>query len=157
MKLFSVLSLFLFACTTVMAQVQISEPETVYYDGYLWGIHSFELEITGENGSVTYTVRRKNLAENQWGKPISVPESILGERDDFQFSGSLSGFASSLASLSGINWGSVEAVGWPNAHTLYVRHRKITEPVNGQMESAYYWAVKDGSMPMVNQCLWIWL
>ena len=150
MKRFLVLLLCLLACTTTMAQGQVADSETVYYDGYLWGIHSFEVAITGAEDGTTfiYTVRRKDLEKNQWDEPTSVPESIVAGREEFLFSGSLSSFIASLASLSRVSWSNVEAVGWPNEHTLYVRHQEIRESVGERTEIAYYWGVKDGSIPM---------
>ena len=141
------LALFM-ASASVPATAQSFDADTLIYDGYLWGIHAFELTIVGAGESATYTLRRKDLAGNRWGEPLSASGATVGEGRDFRLRGSIARFPAALASLSRIDWSGVEAVGWPDAQSIYVRHRERTETVDGQAETAFYWGLQDGSLPM---------
>ena len=141
------LALFM-AGTRPPAAAQSFDAEPLIYDGYRWGIHAFELTIVGAGESVTYTLKRRDLAGNRWEEPLSVSDATISEREDFRLSGSIARFPAALASLSNIDWSGVRAVGWPDEHNVYVRHRRIVENIEGQAETAYHWALRDGSEPM---------
>jgi len=122
--------------------------ETVIYDGYRWGIHEFELTIAGEGGEASYTLRKKDLEKNQWEEAvISSPEEVVGDKR-FYLAGSIVNFPAGFASLSQIDWSAPQAIGWPDLSTTYVRHREITEEINGLIVKAHYWGAHDASKPM---------
>ncbi len=120
----------------------------IVFDGYRWGIHAFELTVTGIGETTTYSLRKKDLAKNQWGKAITVSATAIIGNKDFRLIGSIADFPASIASITDLNWTGQQAIGWPNADTIYVRHREMTKEVGGENKTATYWGMRDASLPM---------
>jgi len=122
--------------------------DTATYDGYRWGIHTYTLSLKGKGEMATYTITRKNLQENKWGKPVEASAADIKENDDFKLAGTIVDFPANLASLSCIDWTFNKALGWPDENSIYVRQREIKEEIDGKALTVTYWALKDASNPM---------
>jgi len=122
--------------------------DTVVYDGYRWGIHTFTLSVEGGGDGATYRLTRKDLQANRWGEPEEASAAAMAGNDDFRLAGAIANFPANLASLSSTEWTSNQAVGWPDENSVYVRRREINEQVDGKSVTATYWAVRDGTLPM---------
>lgn len=140
--------LALLVARVAASAAQAAEPSGVIFDGYRCGVHDCELSVEGAGPSATYQLKRKDLANNLWGQPIAASAAALRGREDFQLLGSIAGFPAALADLSAIDWSGLQAVGWPDADSIYVRHRELTEKVDGRPTTAFRWTLKDASQPM---------
>ena len=118
------------------------------YDGYRWGVHAFELTVSAGGKDSIFTVRKKDLASQTWGEAVSVSAAEIGSADAFRFVDSVASFPAQLSSLNTINWTGAKAVGWPDAETIYVRHKEMKASAYGVEQHASYWALQDATDPM---------
>ncbi len=118
------------------------------FDIYMVGVRVAELTITGDDGLRKYTIRKKDIASNQWRPAVTASERKAARDTAFALSGSIKGVVASMPSLRTIHWSSLRAVRWPNANTMYVRHGDLREDVNGRAVSAAYWVQRDATNPM---------
>src|SRR6185295_12686190 len=116
---------------------------TSTYDGYIAGVRLAELTITGSGAHRTFTMRKKNAQSNRWGASVTAAESAVGRDTAFALWEAIRNLPAHLADLARINWPSLQAVGWPDAATIYVRRREMTEPVGGRSVTATRWAARD--------------
>ncbi len=118
--------------------------QPLMFDIYDAGVAVAELTVGPEHLSI----RKKNVARNTWGPPTSRPTAEAAVAEAFELSGSIRRLPADLASLANIDWWSLEAVGWPDADTIYVRHRELVGNVNGRPRDGIYWAERDASQPL---------
>jgi putative CocE/NonD family hydrolase len=145
---FGLLFLVLISSSETGATNPASIASPLVYDTYIKGVHVAELVVTENGGSRTYSVKRRNFETNRWASPTTAKESQLEDNDDFQLWGSIRSFPSDLAEIERNDWSQHKAVAWPDENSIYVRHREMTESVDNQMKTAYYWALKDATLPM---------
>lgn len=118
------------------------------YDGYRWGVHAFELTVAGKGDGATLTVRTQDLASRTWSQAVSAPAAEVGGVPAFRFVDAVADFPAHLSSIQAIDWRGAQAVGWPDAETIYVRHKQMRASVAGVDVRASYWALRDGTDPM---------
>jgi hypothetical protein len=118
------------------------------FDVYIAGVRVAELTVTDDGGSRSFTIRKKDIASNQWRPAVTASESEVARDTAFALPGSIKGVVASIPSLRTIHWSSLRAVGWPDANTIYVRHTDQREDVNGRTVSATRWVQRDASNPM---------
>ena len=116
---------------------------TEMFDVYAAGIRFAELTVAGDGKSRSYTIRKKDVASNQWRPAVSAGESAAVRDTAFGISSSIKNVAALLSSLRIIHWSSQHAVGWPDANTIYVPHTTLRENVNGRTISATRWVAGD--------------
>ena len=75
-------------------------------------------------------------------------ESSLASDSAFALWGAIRSLPAQLGGLQKIHWPSLQAVGWPDANSIYVRQGELKETVNGHPASATRWVQRDGSRPM---------
>jgi putative CocE/NonD family hydrolase len=112
------------------------------------GIHRYEFSIDGAGEAATYSLRTRDIATTLWGETVTGTADDLNRREAFTLDGSISDFPAQFASLSAIDWTGLEAVGWPDAGSIYARSRELTESVGGRMVKAHYFGLQDGTLPM---------
>ncbi len=122
--------------------------EGVVFDGYITGVHWYELTVEGVGDEATYSLKTKDLAANQWAEAVSASANEIAGKDEFKLYGGISAFPAQLDSLRGRNWAESDAFGWPDSNSVYVRHRQMVEEVGGRETTAYYYGLKDGSVPL---------
>src|SRR3954470_9139845 len=99
------------------------------FDVYAVGIRIAELTIADAGGSRSYTIRKKDVASNQWRAAVTAGERDAARDTAFRLSTSINNAAAWMSSLRPIHWGSQHAVGWPDANTIYVPHTSLHENV----------------------------
>ena len=120
---------------------RVALPDT--FDVYAVGIRIAELTIVDDGGSRSYTIRKKDVASNQWRSAITASETDAARDTAFGISASIKNVAAWMSSLRAIHWSSQHAVGWPDANTIYVPHTVLRESVNGRIVSATHWVAGD--------------
>lgn len=119
------------------------------FDIYAAGVRIAELTVTERGGLRSYTVRRKDLASNQWRPPVTVGEPEAARDTAFlPVWGPLKHLVALMPSLKGIRWSSLRAVGMPDANTIYVRHNELHEIVDSRRVSAVRWVQRDATNPL---------
>jgi putative CocE/NonD family hydrolase len=116
---------------------------TETFDVYLVGIRVAELTVAGNGALRTYTIRKKDVASNQWRPAITAGESDAARDTAFGIPPSFKNVAALISSLRPIHWSSQHAVGWPDANTIYVPHTVLHEKVNGRTVAATRWVAGD--------------
>lgn len=113
------------------------------FDVYAAGVRFAELTVAGDGGSRSYTIRKKDVASNQWRSAVTAGESAAMRDTAFGISASIKNVAAWMSSLRTIHWSSQHAVGWPDANTIYVPHTAMRESVNGRTVAATRWVAGD--------------
>ena len=121
---------------------------TRVYDVYEKGIHRAELRIEGNGEKRTYTIRKKDVSSLKWADLVSSTEEGLLNKTNFTLWGSIKSLPAQIGQIEKVNWGLNRAVGWPDENNIYVRHRELTESVDGEHIRAYFWGHKNGVFPM---------
>ena len=120
--------------------------ETFTYDFYELGIRNAEITVDFDENSIT--IRKRDGKTNQWQAEASASLDRIDELPKFQLKGALGSFPSRMDEVRQIVWSSVRAVGWPDAESIYVKHREITEQVDDRQITAAYWALRDATLPV---------
>jgi putative CocE/NonD family hydrolase len=119
------------------------------FDIYVVGVRIAELIVTDHGGSRSYTIRKKDLASNQWRAPVTAGEREAARDTAFlPVWGPLKHLIALMPSLRDIRWSSLRAVGMPDANTIYVRHNELHENVNRRTVSAVRWIQRDATNPL---------
>jgi putative CocE/NonD family hydrolase len=121
---------------------------TTTYDVYVVGVRGGELTVQARAGVTNYALERKDFAANQWSEAVALPEDKVATDARFALWGAIRSLPAQMKELRRIHWLSLEAVGWPDPNTIYVRHRQLEKVVDGQTVSATYWARRDATQPM---------
>lgn len=116
---------------------------TEVFDVYFVGIRVAELTVADNGRSRSYSIRKKDVASNEWRAAVTASERAAARDTTFGVSPSISNVASWMSSLRGIHWTSQHAVGWPDANTIYVPYKTLRENVNGRAVSATRWVAGD--------------
>ena len=96
------------------------------FDIYTAGIRIAVLTVTERGGSRSYTIRRKDLASNQWRAPVTAGEREAARDTAFlPVWGPLKHLIPLMPSVRDIRWSSLRAVGMPDPNTIYVRHNEL--------------------------------
>jgi putative CocE/NonD family hydrolase len=120
---------------------RVAPPDS--FDLYVVGIRIAELTIADDGGSRSYTIRKKDVASNQWRSAVTAGEREAARDTAFALSSSIKNVAAWMSSLRTIHWSSQQAVGWPDANTVYVPHTNQREIVNGRTVFATRWVAGD--------------
>ena len=119
------------------------------FDIYAAGIRIAELTVTQRGGSRSYTIRRKDLASNQWRAPVTAGEREAARDTAFlPVWGPLTHLVALMPSLHDIRWSSLRAVGLPDGNTIYLRHNELHENVDSRRVSAVRWVQRDATNPL---------
>ncbi|MEP6731067.1 MAG: CocE/NonD family hydrolase [bacterium] len=124
-----------------------SDPFDVY-DVYIVGVRVAELTVNDHGASRTYTIRKKDMASNQWRPPVTASENKASRDTAFALPGSIKRLVASMHSLRTIRWSSHKTVSWPDAKTTYLQYADQRENVNDQSVSATRWIQRDATNPM---------
>src|SRR5581483_1221786 len=125
----------------------IAPPDS--FDLYVVGVRVAELTVTERSGSLSYTIRKRDAASNEWGRPVTADEREAARDTAFlPVWGPLTHLIAMMPSLRDIHWSALRAVGVPDAKTIYVRHGDVHETVNGRTVSAVRWTHRDATDPM---------
>jgi uncharacterized protein len=125
---------------------RVAPPDS--FDVYLMGVRIAELTIADDGGSRSYTIRKKDVAANEWRAGVTAAESRVARDTAFVLPGSIKSVVASMHSLRNIRWSSQRTVRWPNAKTTYLRHAELREEVNGRTVSAARWVQRNATDPM---------
>jgi putative CocE/NonD family hydrolase len=118
------------------------------YDIYIMGVHVAELTVDESTASPRYSIRKKDVRSNVWRPVKSVAQDGLAADTAFRLWGSLRDFPARIPQFGVVDWSSLQAVGWPDTSTLYVRHAQRAAVIGGDRETGHHWTVKDGSHPV---------
>ena len=118
------------------------------YDAYVKGVRMAELAVHEAGGAWTFSIRRRTPFSVEWGETVVAGQEDAARVGALALWGSIRDVVPALPSMRGLGWSSLDAVGWPGAQTIYVRHREMDGRVRGETVSALYWAQKDASRPM---------
>ena len=140
--------LVLFLATLVPCTLFAQSTDAIIYDEYRWGVHIAELSVSHTGDSAEYVLRRRDVYTDTWQDPVTAAAAELALNETFRLGGAIAQFPAQLAELANIDWSTARAIGWPDESSIYVRHRQITEQVNGHPVTASYWGLRDASVPM---------
>ena len=140
--------LMLLFATLVPCTIFAQPADHIIYDEYHWGVHTAELSVSGSGDSALYELRRRDVFTNTWQDPVTAAAAKPAGNETIHLSGAIARFPAQLAELANIDWSAARAIGWPDESSIYVRHRQITEQVNGHPVTASYWGLRDASVPM---------
>ena len=139
------LSIAFFDATSQTAS-RVAPPDS--FDIYIVGVRVAELTINGDGRVRRYTIRKKDIASNQWRSAVTASETRAARDTAFALPGSINGVVAAMPSLRTIHWNSSRAVRWPDAKTTYLRQSVQREDVNGRSVLAARWAQHDATNPM---------
>lgn len=140
--------LVLFLATLVPCTLFAQSTDAIIYDEYRWGVHIAELSVSHTGDSAEYVLRRRDVFTDTWQDPVTAAAAELALNETLRLGGAIAQFPAQLAELANIDWSTARAIGWPDESSIYVRHRQITEHVNGHPVTASYWGLRDASVPM---------
>jgi len=150
MNRLATLTVFL-ALSTIPAlpgNAETASGETIVYDVYMMGIRVGELTVEHRDDSRVYSISKRDFATREWSEAVTAPEAELADNKAFELWFSIAALPAHMKDLRRIDWASLEAVGWPDAQTIYDRHRELEATVDGEVVSASYWAQRDATRPM---------
>ena len=131
------------------ALAQPAAPATrVMFDAYTAGVHFAELDVTEGPGGRSCSIRKKDVAVNRWQRVRTAPGCRIADDSAFRLLGGIASLPARLQDFGRIPWTTLKAVGWPDANTIYVPHRQVQAPVDGQPRPATRWAVRDADQPL---------
>src|SRR5262245_22119879 len=128
----------------VSSPARAQGPTTLTFDGYVLGIKAAELTVA----SGRLTIRKRDNATTRWSSPHSAAEADVAGDTAFALWGSIRNLPARIKELRGAHWAPLSAVGWPDANSIYVRNRELTETVNGHPVRAFHWALRDATRPL---------
>src|ERR1043166_816590 len=122
---------------------RVTPPDT--FDVYLVGVRIAELTVVDNGASRASTIRKKDVASNQWRSAVTAGESKAARDTAFfaAWGSPIKNLIPAMPLLRAIHWSSLRAVGWPDANTIYVPHTTQRENVNGHTISATRWVAGD--------------
>ena len=121
--------------------------QSVTYDLYDRGVRLAEFSIPGlAMTSASFTVRRRSLRRNTWGDTVAVPRD--GRLDHRELRVGILGNLALLSTIPAIDWNVLQVVAWPDAASVYERHRELTRVVDGNEVAATHWAIPTRSRPV---------
>jgi putative CocE/NonD family hydrolase len=129
-------------------QSSISGRDRLVFDVYEKGIRRAALIIDLGKSPASCSIKKLDIHSRQWSETTSATEDQIDTKEELQLWGALRDLPSEMQELRSIRWNSSGAIGWPDENSIYVRHRRMTERVDGEEVTAYRWALKDGSLPM---------
>lgn len=109
------------------------------FDGYRWGIHDFQLILSGD----TMTLRRKDLSKQSWRAPVTADIAALGRQASLAYPSADNDFTQNLNRLFGMNASALDAISLSGDDALYVKYKTLREQALGTQHTASYWAEKD--------------
>jgi len=125
-----------------------SERRRFVYDVYEKGIQRAELVVDLDQSPASYSLKKLDIQSGQWSGTTSVSEDQVAATEELRLWGALRDLPSGMQELRGIQWNPNRAIGWPDENSIYVKHRRLSERVDGKEVTAYYWALRDASLPM---------
>ncbi len=134
--------------TTVLPAQQTPASNVVTYDYYSKGIRlaEFSFDRVGAESDF-FTIRRKNLRRNTWGDALRVPNDDREDHQELNLGWPLGNFAV-FSTVSQVDWNAHQAVAWPAAEGVYVRHRELARLVGDVEVTATHWAIPNQSQPV---------
>jgi putative CocE/NonD family hydrolase len=136
------------ALTGAAAHTTLPAAPAETFDVYIVGVRIAELTVADVGGSRSYTIRKKDIASNQWRSAVTARENRVARDTAFTLPGSIKSVIASMRSLRAIQWSARGTVRWPNARTVYLRHTDLREQMNGRTVSAARWVQRDATDPM---------
>ncbi|CAN5916977.1 hypothetical protein BH11GEM1_BH11GEM1_06700 [soil metagenome] len=119
-----------------------------YFDVYIAGACVAELTIANNGESRSYTIRKKDVASNQWRPAVTASESKAARDSAFALPGSIKHVIATMPALRKIHWRLLHAVRLPGTKVVYLRHTDMREVVDGRDISAARWVQRDATNPM---------
>ncbi len=98
-----------FALLLVLQAPARAAGQSVTYDLYDRGVHLAEFSVPGATATPgSFTVRRKDIRQNTWGSPVSVPRD--GRSDRRELTVANLGNLALLSGVSEIDWKAQQVV-----------------------------------------------
>ncbi len=118
--------------------------ESGVFDVYGRGVPMAEMTI-GDGGELS--VRHRDRATLEWS------ETTATEPSNLLLPGSLARLVDGWETLGEANWSSADPQSWPvegprHIGDRYLRHREMNEEVEGEVQTAWYWALEDATAPL---------